>query len=495
MKKYMVAGAGMFVLASGLAGGLVAGAAVSSVSGSAVAGSAVAAPGYVTSPSPTIYPAPTPVPPPSTDDSGFLQFNNLTIESVSGIAIPGEIVATLGYPTIVPMMGASSATGASAGSADSAEGGAPQAVSAPSATASGVTCFKYESENDNTGTAVACPTLPATGTSNTQSAPNAPATGASGGANASAIASPPSFMYRPYRIEIDASTKLSLRDRTPATLANFSAGDTINVFGYYNADGSIQAYLIRDLSKPAEAQTIQLENLTLLSISGTSAPATLAVTQTQYAPCYGFDQSDAKSIRACPLGVQSFSANAATKDVETPEAMRPNWAMLRKYVVNVSAQTIILDRNRTKLTLADLQAGDTLNVYGGTSDNGQTIDADIVRDLSIPPAAVTTSGKVTQVNADGSFVIQTNDGRALTVQNPIQVGAAVTLTGVLDTLKNVLSQVSQMYFGNNGGVTVGGGVGVSGSGGTIAPTPGVMNAMPINGGPIPTSTPGRPNIY
>ncbi len=451
MKKYIFAVAGIMMLA----GSLVASAEISG-SGSAGAGSGVSGPGIVSEPSPTIYPAPVPVPPPTTGDSGFLQLNNLRVESVAAQTVPAEIVATLGYPTVMPMMGAS---------------GAGTAPFNP-------TCYKYESESDNTGTAVACPALPATSTSNGQTAPG------------SATASPPNFMYRPYHIEVDASTRLFLRDRSQGTLTDFSAGDTINVFGYYNSDGSIQAYLVRDLSKPAQTETIQLENLTLVSVSAITPPATLAATQTQTAPCYGFNEKDSKAIRVCPLGISSFSANAATQNVEPPAAMMPNWAMLRKYAVNVSAQTIILDRNRTKLTLADLQPGDAMNVYGGTSDNGQTIDADIIRDVSLPPAPTTMSGTVTQVNADGSFTIQTNDGRTLIVENPIRAGATVTLTGVLDTLKNILSEVSQIYFGNGNNA----GVGVGGSGGgTFPPVSGVRRAGPINGGTMPTAAPVQPN--
>ena len=85
--------------------------------------------------------------------------------------------------------------------------------------------------------------------------------------------------YQPYRIEVDATTELSLRDRTSAGLSDFAAGDQINVFGYYNTDGSIQAYLVRDLSKPMQTQSLQLNNIEIVSLSGTSTPATIAVTQ------------------------------------------------------------------------------------------------------------------------------------------------------------------------------------------------------------------------
>ena len=256
-----------------------------------------------------------------------------------------------------------------------------------------------------------------------------------------------------YRIEVDASTELYLRDRTPATLSNFAAGDQINVFGYYNADGSIQAYLVRDLSKPAQSETLQLNNVDLISITTATTPATLVVAQEQFYPCYGFgaNGNGAKTSIACPMGVgvSGGVSNSALQNVQVPTALMPIWEMARKYVVSVDAQTILLDSNRTKIQLSDLQIGDELNVYGVTNDNGQTVNADIVRDLSIPATAQTYSGTVTQVNSDGSFVIQTTDGRIITVQSPIQVGATLQLTGILDRLQNVLSQVTSIINGEN----------------------------------------------
>jgi uncharacterized membrane protein len=197
-----------------------------------------------------------------------------------------------------------------------------------------------------------------------------------------------------------------------------------------------------------QTQTIQLDNVKIVSISGTGLPATIAVVQEQIAPCYSYlNGGAAKQVSICPMGVSDFSANAATQNVTAPQAMMPNWAMLRKYVVTVDAQTVLLDKNRTALTLANLKVGDQLNVYGETSDS-QTVNADIVRDLSLPPAASKYTGKVTQVNTDDSFIIQTNDGQTVTVQSPIQVGATVTVRGVLNPASNILSQTSAIYLGS-----------------------------------------------
>jgi hypothetical protein len=289
-----------------------------------------------------------------------------------------------------------------------------------------VHCLQFESQTSANAQSIICPTPPIV----------------SGGENGSNPVQAPS-----YRIEGSTSTVLSLRDRTVATLADFATGDQINVFGYYNSDGSIQAYLVRDLSRPMVMQTIQLDNATLVSISNTNAPATLAVTQTQEAPCYSFNNGGMKAPYACPLGISSFSADSATQNVQTPQSLAPTWAMLRKYVVTVDAQTIILDSNRTQLSLSSLDTGDRLNIYGETSDNGQTIQANIIRDLTLPVAVSAYTGTVTQVNTDGSFVIQTNNGQTITVQNPIKTGATVTVRGLLDNAQNILSEISQILLG------------------------------------------------
>jgi hypothetical protein len=391
--------------------------------------------------------------------SGFVQFNNLTVESVSSGNVPAEIVATapvIFSPAPMPMPlsgGASGASGSSgSGSGTTGSGSVGSGTITPS-----ILCYKFNSQNDANGFAYPCPVPPQ---------PPQPEP------TPSAIS---------YRIEVNSQTGLMLRDRTPATLANFTVGDQINVFGYYNTDGSIQAYLVRDTSKPLENQTLQLNNVTLNSLSGTSIPATLTVVQAQGAPCLGFNGGQ-KAI-ACPMGVSSFSNNSATTNASPLPSLAPNWMMLRKYVVTVDAQTIILDRNRTQLSLSSLNPGDTLNVYGDTNDNGQTISANIIRDLSIPAMASTYTGTVTQVNADGSFVIQTSGGKSLIVQSPITVGQTVTIQGLADASSGVISQVSQIMIGN----TI--------QSPTPVSTPPGLPMLRINGGTYPTSTNGHPINY
>ncbi len=435
-----------------------------SVSASASVGAGVGQSGGGQASPAIIVSPPMPIAPPPTTESGFTQFNDLTVESVSATNPPAEILATYPTPVIVPMIyngAAGTSAGASAGTNAGSAATAPS--TAPSAgSASSVTCYRFDSENSATGKAIACPVplTPVSTPASTSVSVTAPAATAmpmipastTPGTNGTAPAIYP-YPYpiirtQAYRIEVDASTELYLRDRTPTTLSDFAAGDQINVFGYYNTDGSIQAYLVRDLSKPAQSETLQLNNADLISISAQTVPATLVVAQQSIYPCYGFGASgNAKQSIACPMGVQSSPSsapNSALQNIQVPSALVPIWNVARKYVVNVDAQTILLDSNRTKLQLSDLRVGDELNVYGETSDNGQTLNADIVRDLSIPATPQTYSGTVTQVNGDGSFIIHTNDNRDITVQNIVQPGALLQLTGLLNRLQNALSQVTSI---------------------------------------------------
>lgn len=444
MKKIIVFAAGAVLIAS-------AGAVSYAQTQTGSVGASVGVSGSGYAPPATIVSPPTPIAPPPSD-GGFIQFNNLTVQSVSGTNPPAEILAT--NDAIMPMMGAATPPGAAG-------------ISNPSASASAGTgtCYKFDSENSRSGTAVACPSRPPIAASSTTSGT---VSGNAGNAPAPMMYPYPyPIRYQPYRIEIGPSTQLYLRDRTTATLGDFAPGDQINVFGYYNTDGTIQAYLVRDLSKPVQNEFLQLNNVDLVSISANGTPATLVVVQQSGYPCYGYGAGGIqKQTIACPMGT--------TQNLTAPSsALAPTWSMLRKYVVNIDAKTIILDSNRTTLGLSDLQIGDALNIYGETSDNGQTLNADIVRDLSIPAQPSTYSGKVTQVNADGSFVIRTTDGRTITVQSPIQVGATLQLTGILDRLQNVLSQVTSIINGS------------------IFAVPGMLR---IQGGiPLPAGPGGTPN--
>ena len=449
------------------------GAAVTSQSGgSAAAGVGIAQPGIIVRP----LPVPFPQPEPGTND--IIQFNNLQIQSISSTNLPSEILAVNSYdyyPAPVPMMSGSS-------------GLAPAQTETAPTSASAAKCFTFDSINSAAAKSITCPTPNAAAPSTAPSTPSIPTTApnvqvpnsatqttATPGAMTSS-ASPPStspqtgtatpkvaptegmiapmppILSRAYRIEIDASTRLRLRDQSSATLADLAAGDQINIFGIYNSDGTIQALILRDLSKPVEKTFIQLNNVTVLSVSGSVAPATIVVAQQPVNPCfnYGANGTGAAMRYPCPMGLQSFSDNPASANMKLPPSMAPNFIIAqRKYIVNVDGQTILMNRTKSNMGLPDIKAGDQLNVYGSTNGNGETIDADIVRDLTQPSTVTSLGGTVTQVNGDGSFILQTSDGQTLTVQNPIQVGATVKLTGLIDELRGLVSQLSQLIVQNN----------------------------------------------
>ncbi|HUZ92712.1 MAG TPA: DUF5666 domain-containing protein [Candidatus Paceibacterota bacterium] len=405
---------GAIVLLAGAFGAQAQLAPTAVVSGAAASGGGIASPGVIA------YPVPT-----QTGD--IIQFNNLQIESVSGTNAPAEIIAAnANYYPPTPLEGAS--------------GAVPQAAPSASASAGAAKCFAFDSPTSNTAQPISCPTPPQPAASSSTAQPSS---GISSAASAAILFRPPVFAYR---IEIAANTILRLRDQSPATLADFAPGDSINVYGAYNQDGSIQAYIVRDLSKPAEKQFIQLNNVQVISTTASSNPQTLVVVQEQAYPCYGFGDGNAtKQTIACPMGLQSLSESPAAANVTLPPSIAPNIAMLRKYVVTVDSQTIILDRGRNPISFADIKGGDSLNIYGTMdSDNATSLNADIVRDLSEPITSTGVSGTVTSVNSDGSFVLQTSDGQTLTIENPIEPGARVQLSGIINALQRIMIQITSM---------------------------------------------------
>lgn len=388
--------------------------------GTAISGSGTVEPGV-------IYPAPIPINPvPPLVDYGFIQMNNLVVESVSSESRPAEILADFGYYPMPLMM----------------NGGVPQSgagVSTPETLPVSAQCYRFSDENASLGSKVQCPEPSFSATSS--SAPGV-----------SNVLPPNEFPYRNfYRIEVALDTRLLLRDRLPGALSDFVKGDQINVFGFQNKDGSLQAFIVRNLSKPEEKTFVQLENVELVSLPSASAPADLVVVQREANPCYDYGASGAMKMPfPCPLGVPSLSDNPAIQNLEASPSLRPTWDILRKYVVKIDAATILLDRTRNRLPLSSFKIGDKLNVYGEMGGGSGVLYADIVRDLSNPPATTVTNlnGTVTQINSDGSFILHTEDGREVTVQGAIQVGATVKLSGVLDELQNLLYRISEIYVKN-----------------------------------------------
>lgn len=137
-----------------------------------------------------------------------------------------------------------------------------------SANTAAVGCTQFATDSSPAGIATACPVPPVT-------TMTASTTGVT--------------YYSPYMINVNAATQLEMSDRTPATLANITPGDTINVYGYYDGSGIINAEVLRDMSKPAggaastaalqaeldqlEALVAQLESALAMSTSTTVNPS------------------------------------------------------------------------------------------------------------------------------------------------------------------------------------------------------------------------------
>ncbi len=367
--------------------------------------------------------------PPTPQDDGFIQFNNLTVENVSSESPPAEILAIQEQPPYALM-----------------DRGAVKSV-LPAPTASEAKCFRFLNPENAAGSATTCPlpiALPQTPTSTA-----ATTTPPQSGRTPTIYPAPPLPPVITYRIMISYDTRLFLRDRTPAALTDFSRGDKINIFGFYNSNGNVDALMVRNLSKPLQKHFVQLNNVELVSVADENIPTYLVAVQRPIYPCYDFGiRGETKRILPCPLGVKSLKDNPLSQGVELPQRFMPEQA-LRKYIVKVDEQTVILNRLRSRLDISELIIGDKLNIYGETDDSGEIIEADIIRDLSKPVVSLNYSGTIMQVNADGSFVIQTEDGELLTVENPIKVGATVKLVGVLNDIKKIISQISEILIKKN----------------------------------------------
>ncbi len=159
-----------------------------------------------------------------------------------------------------------------------------------------------------------------------------------------------------YQIALQADTILLFRTRARAALADFAAGDRINVYGFLDSvTGGVQALIVRDLDKPASFYGYyrQANRLRVVQPPDSSAPPA-ALTATPQNPC-GYRIP-------CPAA----------------SAVSPGLGIL--YTIRVSAATRVWDVFRNPLPLAAIQSGDLINVYGRYG-NG-SFDALILRDLN-----------------------------------------------------------------------------------------------------------------
>jgi hypothetical protein len=155
--------------------------------------------------------------------AAYIQFNDIMVVGVSGTASSGIIFAQ-----------------------SQSQGG---------------TCTEYASAEDTVGSAVTCPMAP---TPATTTMTNTSSTMTNTGT---------------FTITINSGTQLLLSDRSSAVLGNITAADVINVYGYYDGLGNIDAQVVRDLSKPAAPgiTPVLVPTTTTTVTTGTTVPATSIV--------------------------------------------------------------------------------------------------------------------------------------------------------------------------------------------------------------------------
>ena len=224
----------------------------------------------------------------------------------------------------------------------------------------GVRCLKYESQASASGVTFPCPV-------------------------------PPSLSYQ---IRVDKDTRLLLRNRQRAGITDFEVEDRINVYGFMDRDTrSVDALIVRNLDKPSQERFSQLNNVEVATLpSSQKPPASFSVVRSFFDPCLGFGVGETRGAPIpCPLGTE----------VE-PTSRSPGIAgvflQAQKYLVEVTARTQLLQRDRTSMALSDIAVGDKLNIYGIERTRG-VIEALVIRNLSKPKP---TTGSLSVVVTDGS---------------------------------------------------------------------------------------------
>lgn len=172
-----------------------------------------------------------------------------------------------------------------------------------------------------------------------------------------------------YQIQVDSQTRLMLRERQAAAIASFEAGDSINVYGFRIHRGfitggfvePIDALIVRNLSKPARVQPVQLNNVEVIDAPlSLVTPTVMTVLRRADGTC---TDGTTRQI-ACPVGAELFIG--------------------RKYDVLITASTQLLLRTRARARLSDFQQGDKVNIYGVMAPDGTSIRAQVIRNLSKP---------------------------------------------------------------------------------------------------------------
>lgn len=289
---------------------------------------------------------PAPVFDDNTSDDDIVQLNNLRIQSISSNSAPAVVMASTDY---------------------------------------GMRCVKFMMPESSSGSSFPCPV-------------------------------PSSTLYQ---IKVDTDTVLLLRTRSRAALSQFAVGDRINVYGFMDPRlQTVDALIVRNLDKPVMTSYIQLNNVEVNSDPGSTVPASFTVVKKIGSPCFDYGNSGVKgTIFPCPLGFEirespsvvpgnaSGSAGTAPSSAATAEGgagigSSAYYPRPSKYIINVNGRTQILRRDRTVMSLDDIEVGDTLNIYGTYQSQAQSIDALVIRDLSKPVSVSLGSLRVTVTDGE-----------------------------------------------------------------------------------------------
>ncbi|MBI2024193.1 hypothetical protein HYT00_02310 [Candidatus Giovannonibacteria bacterium] len=270
-------------------------------------------------------------------------------------------------------------------------------------------CIKFESPNSSSGVSFPCPMM-----------------------------GRPDFIYT---IKVSPQTILLLRNRARANFSDFEVNNRINVYGFYDSStNTLDALIMRNISKPKERKFIQLNNLEVVNISSGTLPATITAVQNFSYPCfeYGMMGSGPAKSMPCPMGMSASSG--MMMDVQFPPGS------FRKYSIEVKANSSILDRNRNSMEFGKIAKGDKINVYGLYDEDTQGIESLILRDLSKPSQKENISGTITSVNPDGSFVIRSDSGEEFTVKPSVAVGLRVEVEGFVDRAARIISDIVRLLI-------------------------------------------------
>lgn len=320
---------------------------------------------------------------PPTDPDEIMQFNNLTVQSVSG---DGSSATIYSYRDV------------------------------------GSACRNYKSLDAAYGVPMPCPDVP-------------------------------TLLYA---IHVNGDTRLLLRDRTKATIDDFTEGDQINVFGFVNGDNEIDALIVRNITKPTTYRYLQLNNVEIISgplptnvgITDGDAisrpfpalPAQIVVAKKFPTPCLGF-RTESSSGLIVPCPVPEVQIPAMVSD-SMPVARYP----YRTYTVLLTTKTSIVNRLRQAISVADLAVGHRVNVYGRVNSATGNIEAVVLRDISLPtsgkgtlrvqavdtsivcittPCGIVTSAKVSLYRANGVLVGTGSTGKGEAVFDGLAPGKYV----------------------------------------------------------------------